>query len=158
MPNYQDAKIYTIRCRTDDTLIYVGSTTQPLYKRWGGHKVISRNEKCKNILIYTKINNDWDNWYIELYETCPCNSSEELRRREGQVIRLIGTLNSRIAGRTMKEYYQNHRQELVEKMKEYNKNHKQEIANYQKEYQQNHKQEIAEYQREYRKNHKQEQK
>ena len=34
-PNkYNNGKIYTIRCRDDNNLIYVGSTVQPLYKRW----------------------------------------------------------------------------------------------------------------------------
>ena len=25
---------------------------------------------------------DWDNWYIELYENFPCNNKEELNKRE----------------------------------------------------------------------------
>ena len=34
MPDkYKNGKIYTIRCKKDDTLIYVGSTTQPLFKK-----------------------------------------------------------------------------------------------------------------------------
>ena len=33
MPDYKQGKIYTVRCKTDDTLIYVGSTTQPLSER-----------------------------------------------------------------------------------------------------------------------------
>ena len=35
---YNNGKIYTIRCRLDDNLIYVGSTMQPLHKRWCTHK------------------------------------------------------------------------------------------------------------------------
>jgi predicted GIY-YIG superfamily endonuclease len=35
---YNNGKIYTIRCREDPALIYVGSTTQPLHKRWFTHK------------------------------------------------------------------------------------------------------------------------
>jgi hypothetical protein len=31
---YKNGKIHTIICKTDDTLIYVGSTIQPLFKRW----------------------------------------------------------------------------------------------------------------------------
>ena len=34
MPDYENAKIYTIRCKTDENLIYVGSTTQTLSQRW----------------------------------------------------------------------------------------------------------------------------
>ena len=52
MPDYTKGKIYTIRCRTDDTLIYVGSTIQPLSVRLGGHKVRSNNVKYQNILLY----------------------------------------------------------------------------------------------------------
>ncbi len=35
---YKNGKIYTIRYRNDDSLIYVGSTVQSLFKRWFGHK------------------------------------------------------------------------------------------------------------------------
>ncbi len=34
-----------------------------------------------------------------------CNNVEELWKREGEIIRLIGTLNSRIEGRGTKQYY-----------------------------------------------------
>ena len=38
MDKYKNGKIYTIRYKNDDSLIYVGSTCQPLYKRWSQHK------------------------------------------------------------------------------------------------------------------------
>jgi hypothetical protein len=117
MPDYQQGKIYTIRCRTDDTMIYVGSTTQSLAKRWGGHKVASKKKTEQNFLIYKKINDNWDNWYIELYELYPCNCKEELCRKEGEIIRLIGTLNSRIEGRTKQEYRNDFKEELAKKQK-----------------------------------------
>jgi hypothetical protein len=44
-----------------------------------------------------------DNLYIELYEMYKCNT-KELVKREGEIIRQIGTLNKNIAGRTLKEY------------------------------------------------------
>ena len=47
-----------------------------------------------------------DNFYIELIETCPCASREELAAKEGQWIRQIGTLNKIISGRSNKEYWQ----------------------------------------------------
>jgi hypothetical protein len=59
----------------------------------------------------------WDSFYIELYENYNCNSKEELNRREGEVIREIGTLNKVIAGRTPHEYYKDN----FEKKKEYEK-------------------------------------
>ena len=119
MPNYEQGKIYTIRCRTDDNLIYVGSTIQPLCERLAQHKRRSKN--CQNRLIYITINNDWNNWYIELYSLYPCNSKEELDKKEGEIIRLIGTLNSKIAGRNKKEYDKIHYQQNKEHFKKYNK-------------------------------------
>ena len=148
MPDYQQGKIYTIRCRTDDTMIYVGSTSQSLAKRWGGHKVKSRKEGMLNRLIYQTINNDWDNWYIELYELYPCSCKEELCRKEGEIIRLIGNLNMVIAGRTYKEY----RNENLDKINEYGKKYKEENKDNINEYYQNYRNENKDIKKEYAKN------
>lgn len=179
MPDYGKGKIYTLRCKTDDTLIYVGSTIQPLYKRLASHKKDSNRERDKNMLIYTTINGDWDNWYIELYELYPCSCKEELERKEGEVIRLIGNLNVRIAGRTQKEWYEenkdkhsenckkwneehkeyykerhaewyeNNKEKVLERVKEWAKNNKEKRAEYAKKYRENNKEKLAEYQRQY---------
>lgn len=122
MPDYSKGKIYTIRCKNDPSLIYVGSTIQPLAKRWGGHKIYSL--KHPNILIYSTINNDWDNWYIELYEECPCENKEQLCKKEGEIIRLIGNLNIRIEGRTKKEYNEKYYNDNKDKVSDYNKEYR----------------------------------
>ena len=120
MPDYSQGKIYTIRCRNDPVLIYVGSTIQPLAKRFGDHKRHSKNtQKYPNHQLYTKIE-DWNDWYIELFLVYPCNSVEELRQKEGEIIRAIGTLNRGIAGRTIKEW----KQENPEKVKIQRENEK----------------------------------
>lgn len=98
MPDYQKGKIYTIRCRNDDNLIYVGSTIVSLSKRFNQHK----NEKKMKNTFHTKIT-DWDNWYIELYENYPCNNKEELNKREGEIIRQMANLNIQIPQRTAEE-------------------------------------------------------
>ena len=91
---YKNGKIYTIRNRNDNDLIYVGSTVQPLYKRFIGHKSAAKNPKYEHMLLYKKMNEtNINDWYIELYEDVPCDRKEQLTRREGQVIREIGTLN-----------------------------------------------------------------
>jgi len=132
MPDYSKGKIYTIRCKNDTSLIYVGSTIQPLAKRWGGHKLDSLRKQPEQ-LIYKTINNDWSNWYIELYELYPCNSKAELCKREGEVIREIGNLNYEIAGRTPKEYYEENKEKILEKVKEYRKINKEIISEKNKE-------------------------
>ena len=119
MPDYSNGKIYTIRCRNNNDKIYVGSTIQPLYKRFNSHKRTCRSEKRKNMKLYIEVNNEWDNWYIELYENYPCNNKEELCKREGEIIRLIGTLNSRIENRNRKEYRNENDDKIKEKNKQY---------------------------------------
>lgn len=138
MPDYSRGKIYTIRCKHDPSLIYVGSTILSLAKRLGSHKKDSKKIlKYPNHQLYTKIE-DWNDWYIELYENYQCNNKEELCRREGEVIRLIGTLNRCIAGRTQEESSKNWRENNKEKYhnyiteysKKYNEEHKEERLNY----------------------------
>ena len=90
MRDFSKGKIYTIRCRSDVSKIYVGSTTQPLSKRWGDHK---HCWKSGNHLPFHKLIEDINDWYIELYEAFPCQNNEELTRREGQIMREIATLN-----------------------------------------------------------------
>jgi len=119
MPDYSKGQIYTIRNRNDDAKIYVGSTIQPLYKRFYSHKIDSKRERQMNMLLYKEINNDWTNWYIELYENYPCYSKTELEKREGEVIRLIGTLNCRIEGRDKKQYYIDNVDKIKEREKQY---------------------------------------
>jgi hypothetical protein len=57
-----------------------------------------------------------------------CENKEQLNKREGQIIREIGTLNKRIAGRTNKEYnddtkgkrnenYNNNKDKILQSMK-----------------------------------------
>ena len=115
--DYKNGKIYCIRNNiTDD--IYVGSTTQPLCKRMAWHRKDSKREIKMNYMLYSKFNEiGIDNFYIELIEDCPCESLEQLRKREGHYIRKMGTLNHHIAGRTSKEWIEQNR----EKLKQYEK-------------------------------------
>ena len=136
MNKYNNGKIYTIRCHDDKDLIYVGSTTQPLYKRFYEHKrdSIVHNKRA----IYSKMNEiGSDRFYIELYELYSCNSKEELNKREGEIIRLIGTLNMDIAGRTKSEYYTDNKEKMNIKDRKYYNEHAEEIKQSKKEYREN---------------------
>jgi hypothetical protein len=114
MPDYKRSKIYTIRCKTDDSLIYVGSTVETLSSRLSKHKF---DFKLKpQIILYSHVQ-DWNDWYIELYEDFPCERKEQLLQREGQVIREIGTLNKKIQGRSHEETCKAYREENKEKEK-----------------------------------------
>lgn len=125
-PKYQNGKIYTIRCKYDDTLIYVGSTIQKLCVRMASHRC---NKGCS---LYQYVNGDWNNWYIELYEDYPCGNKNILEKREGEVIRLIGNINKVIAGRTRKEWCKDNADKLKEYRKEYHQNNHDKIKQYYK--------------------------
>jgi len=52
---YKNGKIYTIRYKNDDSLIYVGSTIQPLFKRWFEHNTYLCMYVCIYVCIYIYI-------------------------------------------------------------------------------------------------------
>ena len=121
MPDYQNGKIYTIRCRSDNTLIYVGSTIATLSRRLAEHRSTS---KTSNQKLYQSVNGNWSDWYIELYEEFPCDNKQQLNKREGEITREIGNLNYQIAGRTNKEWYNDNK----EKKKKYYEDNKEIIT------------------------------
>ena len=156
MPDYQNGKIYTIRCRSDNTFIYVGSTTMTLSKRMAEHRYASYTNNIRK--LYQSVNGNWDEWYIELYEVYPCENKEQLNKREGEIIRDVGTLNYEIAGRTDKEwrldnhdkvkltaqkYHQKHREERLEVSRQYNIDNNEKRKEYKKKYREEHKEEIS---------------
>ena len=77
MPNYDNGKIYSIRSYSRPDLVYIGSTTEQLSKRFYQHKKPSNKVKSSKKII------DLGDAYIELIENYSCNSKEELHRREG---------------------------------------------------------------------------
>ena len=157
MPNYQNGKIYSIRSHlTDD--VYIGSTIETLSNRLSQHKKYYKQWLITKKLYTTSfkiIEKDPENCYIELVELYPCNSKIELCRREGEIIRDTTCVNKNIAGRTLKEYYEDNKQQLTDYYKEYYNNHKEEILEKKKQYSQNNKEKIAEYKKQYRQTNKQ---
>ena len=122
--DYQNGKIYTIRNNIDEE-VYVGSTCQPLSKRMAVHRSNTKIKEAQSRNIYKHMNNlGIENFYIELYESYPCNTCEELTKREGQIIREIGTLNINVAGQTKQEYSEANRDKILEHHKQYYQNNK----------------------------------
>ena len=120
--SYKNGRIYCIRNYVDNDL-YVGCSTQPLSKRMEKHRSSMKNDRDKNTRLYTKMNElGVENFYIELVEEYPCKNIEQLRAREGEWIRKIGTLNKRIEDRTLQEW----KEDNAEKMREYHKQYREE--------------------------------
>ncbi len=63
-------------------------------------------------------------FYIELYELLKCNTKEELKKQEGEVIRKIATTNMKIEGKTHQQYYNDKKDNINKRRKEhYQENH-----------------------------------
>ena len=93
MPDYQKGKIYKIISNETDE-VYIGSTTQTLSLRLGGHK---RNYKkyLNNKYSYTTSYNilKYDDVKIILIEECPCDNREQLLKREQYYIDNMDCIN-----------------------------------------------------------------
>ena len=115
MSNYQDGKIYKVVNKLNSE-IYVGSTTLDLEKRMIKHKCDAKQRPHLS-KFYTYMSElGIDDFDIELIEKCPCENKEELRKREGEIIQEMATLNQRIAGRTTAEYQKEYRKTKKEKI------------------------------------------
>ena len=132
MVNFGTGKIYKLSSDVDDKF-YVGSTTNPLFARKGGHVLTSA--KHPDYPHYAHFNNiGWKNVKISLIEDYPCTSKEELLAREKHWIdELQPQLNSPLPVISDEERNQklnlskkNWRDKNKDYYKEYNAKYKQE--------------------------------
>jgi len=148
--DYQNGKIYSIRSYQTD-LIYIGSTTQPLSKRLSTHRGNFNCWKNNNYHFVTSFELlKYDDHYIELIENYPCNSKEELERREGELTReFANAVNKVIPGRTKKQYYKDNKECISEYQKQYHNNNKEQLLEKQKQYYEENKEQLLEYKKQY---------
>ena len=120
---YSRSKIYTIKCKTNTSLIYIGYTTESLSIRWSHHKGSCNNVKNKsyNLNVYKimRDNGGFENFYIELYENFICNNRKEIEIRERELIILIGTMNKNQT-RTIEEQLKFNNEKHKKYLKKYN--------------------------------------
>ena len=147
MRNYQNGKIYAVRSRSRPDLVYVGSTVSPLSERMGRHR--GPNNDCTSKQIV-----DIGDAYIELIELYPCNSKEELNRREGHFQRSMDCVNKVIAGRTIAEYREDNKEAFAARQKQYQEDNKEAISAYKKQYYEDNKEADAARVKQYREDNK----
>ena len=148
--NYYRSKIYKIVCNITGK-IYVGSTTEPtLARRLVGHKshynsyLTGKRGYITSIEILKN-----ENYYIELICNINCTSKDELNAIEGNYIRNINCVNRCVAGRTQKQYEDEHAVEI----KKYEKKYREEHAVESKQYREDHAVELKKYEKKYRVEH-----
>jgi len=139
MEKYQRGKVYAIICNKTGRR-YVGSTCEPtLAKRLAKHVSDFKRWKIgRSYLSSYDIIKDGD-YHIVLLESYPCNSRDKLRMCEQKHInecinKLKAFRSEEERKEQIKQYAQEHCDEIAEYKKEYHKQHRNEIIEYQKEY------------------------
>ena len=166
MVNYNNGKIYKIIDNTTDNF-YLGSTAYPeLYQRLDKHRGYRKEFlKTGKKFITSKIILDNEDYKIILLELFPCGSRDELRAQEQSWMdnlrceNMVNKYNAKGPNLeknkiTSKKYYDNNKDEIIEKQKIYRDAHKEEMVEYSKTYRDTHKNEIKEQQKLYRYNNK----
>ena len=160
--DYSNTIIYKICCK-DVSIndIYVGHTTN-INNRKHNHKSNCCNSNLKNynLFVYNFIreNGGWDNWSIIQIEPYNCNNKREAEMRERYWIETLNAklnCNNPITTKEEKEkqkqdWYEENKQEILEKTKENYKENKEQKLEYQKQYIEENKEQIKEYQQDYR--------
>ena len=146
MSKYNNAKIYKIT-DNDYNKCYIGSTCESLSQRLARHRYNYHNAKQWNTL--TSANRLFDefgmeNCKIELIECFPCESREELLKREGFHIKNNNCINRCVAGRTIEEWKEDNKEHYQHMRKEYSIKNKEYICNKTKEYYQKNRDSILE--------------
>jgi hypothetical protein len=108
MVNFQNGKIYKI-VDVGRTKMYIGSTTKDyVSKRMVEHRNKYKNYKSGGKAGYVSVYDLFDefgidNCSIELIENYPCQSRDELRRKEGEIIQASDCVNKRVVCQTKEE-------------------------------------------------------
>tara|TARA_R110000822_G_C15132220_1_gene475221 strand:+ start:70 stop:726 length:657 start_codon:yes stop_codon:yes gene_type:complete len=127
--------IYKIFCKTDDELVYYGSTTLRVCKRIKQHQYDYNYWKNENNYFATSFliidTGDWD--YITV-ENVVYDEPFELRNRERWYIQNNECINKNIPNTTSKESGKKWRDNNKVKLKQYQEDNKEKMKEYQKEY------------------------
>ena len=137
-------KIYVIKSNETDK-VYIGSTIQSLSDRLRKHK---RDYKCwlrdNNHYVSSFEIVKFDDAFIELLEEVDVETIKELHKIEGDYITKMDCVNKRIAGRDMKQYYQDNIEELKEQKRRYYNDNKEQLLEQKKRYYKDNKYKIKE--------------
>lgn len=123
-------------------LVYIGSTTQLLSKRFGSH---TKGNKTNSKIVL-----EYGDACIQLVEEYPCENKKQLNKREGEIIKNRECVNKQISGRTKEEWYKDNIERLLEKARKYQQEHREEKKEYLKHYYLKNKEKARKYREENR--------
>ena len=153
MNKYRKSKIYKI-VDVGYNKCYIGSTTETLSRRMARHrsnynKHTEANDKKyeRSMMLFDEFG--VENCKIELIENYPCNSKDELFKREGHYIQQLDCVNRIQVGRTRKDYYNDNQEDILEKKKQYRQDNLARLKEKDRKYHEEHKEERNEYRKKY---------
>ena len=145
--DYKKSIIYKIACKTDESLIYVGSTTD-FTKRKNSHKSYCNNDKTIPVYVMIRANGGWDAFEMKPIKEFPCENKIQLVIEEERMRKeLHANLNKYKAHRTEDEDVEYHKKYN----KEYQETHKEKKIVLNKAYYEANKEQIKEQKKSYRK-------
>ena len=148
MPDYSTGKIYKIHSYQTD-LVYYGSTTQTLCRRFSGHKT---KIKCGHFITSKQLL-EYNDAMITLVELFPCGSRVELESRERFYIENNPCVNTVIPTRTDAEYRIDNKDKAKIRRQRYRESNKDKIKTAAKQYNDKNKDKITLYHQGYRDEH-----
>lgn len=155
MNKYQRGKIYKIESMDDeDYPVYIGSMCRPLSERMAEHRSDYKrwvNGKGRKYVTSFELFDVFglENCKITLIENFPCNSKEELHKREGYYIRSMDCVNKFVPDRTVKEYQRDNK-EKIKQWREDNKEKSKEVYKIRtEEFEERNRREIEEFQKKF---------
>jgi hypothetical protein len=157
LDRYKTGKIYRLMC--SDGHYYIGSTITTLNYRLNNHKQSAKKEVNRPVYIYINLIG-WNNVEIELIEKYSCNSKEELLKKEDEYILkgkgdklclnfMRAYVTPEETAKRYKEYYEIHKEKIIEQHKKYIAENREKILTYKKEYREKNADEIAAYNKKY---------
>ena len=154
--DYSNCSIYKIEHIEDESLIYVGHTTN-FKQRKAQHKQRCNNENNKefNRKLYTMMreNGGFEMFKMIEIEKYKCNDRREADKRENEVMKeLKATMNkirSFVTEEEKKQYYEENKEKVKLHKKEYYEENKDKILKTKKEYREDNKNKISKRQKEY---------
>lgn len=158
--DYKNGKIYKIVNDIDDD-VYVGSTCQPLSQRMATHRSHTKISKVNNKMCQYMRDVGVEHFRIVLVEDYPCENKEQLRAREEYYRKQLGAglntlachltdeekINKRLD--SCRQYYKEHKDDILEQKKQYYVQNKDKIEEYRKQHYNNNKDKILEHKKEY---------
>jgi hypothetical protein len=149
--DYSKAIIYSIVCKTDETLIYIGSTTN-FRERKNTHRRTCNNENHNTpVYVMIRANGGWDSFEMRPIKEYNCDNKIQLVIEEERIRKeMNANLNTYRAYSTpeehkeqKKKYNQENSAKIADDKKKYNQENSAKIADDKKKYNQENSAKIA---------------